>query len=59
MHGMGPADGADPGLGEADMADLSFGDQFGQRADRVLDGGVRIHPVLVVEVDVIGSESPQ
>ena len=59
MHGMGAADGADPGLGEADVADLAFSDQLGQGADRLLDGSVRIHPVLVVEVDVIRTKSPQ
>ena len=59
MHGMGAANGADPGLGKPDVADLAFGDQLGQGANRVLYGGVGIHPVLVVEVDVIRAQSPQ
>lgn len=38
------------------MAHLAFGDQFGQRADGLLDGRVRVDAVLVVEVDVVGAE---
>ena len=37
MHGMGAANGADPGLGKPDVADLAFNDQLGQGANRVLD----------------------
>jgi hypothetical protein len=35
---------------------LPSGDQLGQGADGVLDGGVRVDPVLVVEVDVVRAE---
>lgn len=38
------------------MAHLALGDQFGQRADGLLDGRVRVDAVLVVEVDVVGAE---
>ena len=59
MHGVGAADRAGAGLGQADVADLAFGDQFGQGADRLLDGRVRIDTVLVVQVDVVGAEPLQ
>ena len=38
MDGMGPANGADPGLGKPDVADLAFSHQLGQGANRVLYG---------------------
>ena len=50
---------SDPGLGQADVADLALGHEFGQGADGVLDGRVRVDPVLVVEVDVVGAEPLQ
>ena len=53
---MGAADRGGAGLGQADVADLALGDQLGQRADGVLDGRVRVDPVLVVQVDVVGAE---
>ena len=59
VHGVRAADGVGPGLGQPDVADLALGHQLGQRADGVLDRRVRVHPVLVVEVDVVGAEPPQ
>jgi hypothetical protein len=41
------------------MADLAFGDESRHRADRVFDRRVRIDPVLVKKVDVIGGEPLQ
>ncbi len=41
------------------MANLSFVHQIRDRADALLDGHVRVDPVQVVDVDVIGTESPQ
>jgi hypothetical protein len=38
------------------VPDLALGDPFGQGADGFLDGGVRIDPVLVVQVDMIRAE---
>src|SRR5215207_4918221 len=55
-HGMRPADRIGTGLGQSDVAYLAFGDQLGQRADRLFDGRVRVDAVLVVEVDVVGAE---
>jgi hypothetical protein len=59
VDGVGAADCAGAGLGQADVADLAFGDQFGQGAGGLLDGGVRVDPVLVVQVDVVGAEPPE
>jgi len=56
---MGAADGVHPGLGQADVADLALGDQLGQGADGVLDRGVGVDAVLVVQVDVVGAEPTQ
>jgi hypothetical protein len=41
------------------MADLTFGNEFRHRADRVFDRRVRIDTVLVEKVDVVGREPPQ
>ena len=38
---------------------LALGHQLGQRADGVLDRGVRVDPVLVVQVDVVNAEALQ
>ena len=59
VHGVGAADGCRPGLGQPDVQDLSLGHQFGEGADGVLDGSVRVDAVLVVEVDAVGSEPLQ
>ncbi len=56
---MGTTDRGGAGLGQADVADLALGDELGKSADRLLDGGLRVHPVLVVEVDVVGAEPLQ
>ena len=59
MHRVGSADRVGPGLGQADVADLALRDQLGEGADGVLDGRVRVDPVLVVQVDVVGAEPLQ
>src|SRR6059058_907763 len=59
MPGVGAADRCRPGLGQADVADLALGHQFGEGADGVLDGRVRVDSVLVVEVDAVGTEPLQ
>jgi hypothetical protein len=38
---------------------LGLGDEFRQGADGVLDGGLRIDAVLVVQINVIGAEPLQ
>ena len=56
VDGVGAADRGGAGLGQADVQDLALGDQLGQGADGVLDGRVRVDPVLVVEVDAVGTQ---
>src|SRR3954470_339611 len=43
----------------AGVADLAFADEVGQRAERLLNVGVRRRAVDVVEVDVVGAEPTQ
>ena len=59
VNGVRAADGVRAGLGEAEGADLALGDQLADRADGLLDRGVRVDPVLVVQVDVVGAEPLQ
>src|SRR3989442_355192 len=59
MHNVGAADRAGTGLGQPDVADFPRGDEFGQGADGVLDGRVRIDSVLVVQIDVVGAQPLQ
>jgi hypothetical protein len=54
-----PADELGTDLGQPVVADLARLDLPGQRAGGLLDGRVRVGPVLVVEVDVVGAESLQ
>jgi hypothetical protein len=56
---MGAADRLRSRLGQADVEDLAFGDQFGESADGVFDRGLGVDAVLVVQVDVIGAEPPE
>ena len=41
------------------LQDLALGDQVLDRAGHVLDGHLRIDPMLVEQVDVVGSQAPQ
>ncbi len=59
MHGVGAPDGVGPGFGQAEVADLALGDELGHGADGLLDRGVGVDAVLVVEVDVVGAEPLQ
>ena len=59
MHRVCPADRRGCGFGQADVQDLALGDQFGDRGGGFLDGGVRVDPVLVVQVDAVGAEPLQ
>src|SRR5260221_2959085 len=56
---MGPADRRGRRFREADMADLARVNQLAQRFDRVLDGRAGVNAVLVVQVDVVGTEPTQ
>jgi hypothetical protein len=44
-------------LAEADVEDLPLLHQLCHRADRLLDRRLRVDPVLVVEVDVVGAKA--
>ena len=44
------------GFGQADVEDLALGDQFGQAPTVSSIGVCGIDPVLVEEVDVVGTE---
>src|SRR5947207_2270418 len=55
----GAADGLGSGLGQSDVQDLSLCHQLAQGADGVLDGGVRVDPMLVIEVDAVGTQPLQ
>jgi len=59
VDGMRPPDGGRRSLGQPVVPDLALGDELGERADGLLDGRARVHPVLVVQVDVVGVEPPQ
>jgi hypothetical protein len=59
MHRVRAADRGLARLGQAVVQDLPFRDQLGERPDGLLDRRLRIHPVLVVEIDAIGAEALQ
>src|SRR5579871_6792570 len=59
MHGVGAADRVGGGLGEAEEPHLALLHELGHGADGLLDGDVRVHAVLVVEVDVLDPEPLQ
>jgi hypothetical protein len=50
LHGVG-ADGPGAGLGHAEVPDLARCDEFGDGAGDVLSRHVRVHPVLLVQVN--------
>ena len=59
MDGMGSPDGLRAGLGKPDMADFALRHQLGECGHRVLNRGVRVDPVLVVQIDVVRTKSPE
>ena len=56
VHGMRPPDGVGRRLGQAEEAHLALGHELGHRPDRLLNRGVGVDAVLVVEVDVVDAE---
>ena len=46
-------------LGEADVADLPFGDQLGEEAELVLGRDLRVDAVELEQVDALESEAPE
>src|SRR5690349_9788622 len=59
MYRVCAADGRRTSFRQTDVADFPFADQFGQCADSLLDCDLRVHAMLVVEVYVVGTESPK
>ncbi|MGX1269837.1 hypothetical protein RKD18_003031 [Streptomyces phaeoluteigriseus] len=55
--GGGPADRLGADLAEADVPDVSLLDEFGDRADGLLDGDGRVEPGDAVDVDVLDTEA--
>jgi hypothetical protein len=54
-----PADGARSGLGQAEVPHLARRDQFPDRSGDLLDRHLRVHPVLVQQVNPPGAQPPQ
>src|ERR687893_1970077 len=48
-----------PRLGEPEVSDLPSFDELLHRAHGLLDGYLRVHPVLVVEVYRVNAEPPE
>ena len=59
MNGVGAAQLRRGDLAQPQVAHLSRVDQLAQRADGLLDGGVRVGTVHVVEVDGLDAQTPQ
>ncbi|GEB55380.1 hypothetical protein GCM10017674_53840 [Streptomyces gardneri] len=59
LDGVGSADRVGSGLRESESADLALGDQLADGARCLLDRRVRVDPVLVVQVDVVGAQPLQ
>src|SRR5581483_9677767 len=59
VHGMRAPDRLGRRLREAEVTHLPGGDELSHRADRLLDRRQRVDAVLVVEVDVVGAETPE
>lgn len=58
-HPVGTFEGFRRGFAEADVADLAGLHQVGEGADAVLDGHLRVHAVLIVKVQAVGTEALQ
>ncbi len=59
VNGVRAANRSGASLRQTNVSDLALGDQLGQGACGVLDRGLRIDPMLVVQVDVVGAEPLQ
>jgi hypothetical protein len=59
VHRVGPAQQVVADLGQAQVADLALGDQFGHGADGLLDFCCLRRPVQVVQVDHVDAEPGQ
>jgi len=59
VHGLRPLDLVDGHLGEPDPAGLAGRDRLGHRAPGLLDRHLRVDPVQLVEVDVVGTQAAE
>ena len=59
LDGVRPADSLRTRLGQTEVQNLSFFDQLFDCTCHIFDWYIRIDPVLVVEIDAIGSEALQ
>ena len=57
VHDVGPADGLLPRHREPEKANLASVHELLYRPHRLLDGPLRVHTVLVVEVDVVHAKA--
>ena len=57
LHGMRSANVLHARFREAEMQDLSFGDQFLDRAGNVFHRHIRVDTVLIEQVDAVGPEA--
>ena len=56
---MGPPDGTGAGFGQAEMQHFSLLHQFLHRTCHLLHRNIRVHPVLVKQVNVVGTQTPE
>jgi transcriptional regulator with XRE-family HTH domain len=59
VHGVGSTDVVDPRLRQADVTNLALGDELRYRTHGVFDRSPWVDPVLVIQIDVVGIETPQ
>jgi len=56
---MSPADGLQPGLGQPEVSNLPFRNQFFHRTGDVLNRHCRVYPMLVQQIDALGAQPLQ
>jgi hypothetical protein len=59
LNGVCAADRLHAGFGQPEVLDLAFANQVLQRTRDVLDRDVRVHAVLIEEIDAVGPEALQ
>jgi len=59
LHRVRAANGVGTRLGQPEVLHLAFGDQLLDRAGHVLDRHIRVHAVLVEQVDAVGAQPLQ
>src|SRR5437867_3290171 len=59
MHCVCSPDCSRANFRKSDVSDLARLHKFLQSGDRIFDRSLRIEPVLVIQIDVIGAQPPQ